>query len=702
MGPALGVLVAALSFVTSATAAPMTAVTKGATWKFLAGPSDLGTPWRAPGYDDSLWPEGPAPLGYGESYIATPVPFGPSSSSKWRTTYFRVTFEVTENPAEILSLTLQASYDDGFVAYLNGTEVQRAAMPVGPITYSTFASNHEAGAYETFNLAAFTGLLQSGTNVLAVELHQTSAGSSDLVLDMELRYSSDSINVTRGPYLQIGTPTAMTVRWRTDVPVPSTVRYGLAPGALNQTAGQGTPVREHEVTLATLSSDTRYYYSIGTPTDTLGGDSSYTFHTSPPHGSTGPARLWIIGDSGQGNQNARNVYSAYRDYADLTGTDLWLMLGDNAYNTGTDAQYQAGVFDIYPELLRSSSLWPTRGNHDHLHSGPNNDYYEILSMPTDGAAGGLVSGSEAYYSFDYANVHFICLDSEGTDRSLGGAMLQWLRADLAATAQPWIVAFWHHPPYTKGSHDSDDPGDSGGRMRDMRQNVLPILDSTGVDLVLTGHSHSYERSFLLNGHYGLSGTLTNAMKIDAGDGRDDGDGPYVKPTAGHGPFEGAIYSVAGSSSQISGGILNHPVMVQSSNLLGSLVLDVHGQRMEVRFLSDSSVVRDSFTIIKGPVTGVPVATLKSGLHLAPVRPNPASGTVRVEYTLAAAGDARLSVHDVSGRRVTTLARGPHMAGTHSVAWDGGIGGGGRAVPGVYYALLEFGGELRAVPIVRVE
>jgi flagellar hook assembly protein FlgD len=124
--------------------------------------------------------------------------------------------------------------------------------------------------------------------------------------------------------------------------------------------------------------------------------------------------------------------------------------------------------------------------------------------------------------------------------------------------------------------------------------------------------------------------------------------------------------------------------------------------MEVRFLNDSSAVRDSFTIIKGPVTGVPVAALKSGLHLAPVRPNPASGTVRVEYTLAAAGDARLSVHDVSGRRVTTLARGPHTAGTHSAAWDGAIHTGQRAAPGVYYAVLEFGGELRAVPIVRVE
>ena len=93
-----------------------------------------------------------------------------------------------------------------------------------------------------------------------------------------------------------------------------------------------------------------------------------------------------------------------------------------------------------------------------------------------------------------------------------------LRADLAATTQDWVIAYFHHPPYTKGSHDSDNPSDSGGRMRDMRENILPILDSTGVDLVMTGHSHSYERSFLLNGHYGLSTTLADSMVIDSGDG----------------------------------------------------------------------------------------------------------------------------------------------------------------------------------------
>ena len=75
-------------------------------------------------------------------------------------------------------------------------------------------------------------------------------------------------------------------------------------------------------------------------------------------------------------------------------------------------------------------------------------------------------------------------------------MLTWLKEDLAGTTQEWKIAFWHHPPYTKGSHDSD----SENALADMRQNLVPILERGGADLVLTGHSYSYERSVLLNGN----------------------------------------------------------------------------------------------------------------------------------------------------------------------------------------------------------
>ena len=206
------------------------------------------------------------------------------------------------------------------------------------------------------------------------------------------------------------------------------------------------------------------------------------------------------------------------------------MLGDNAYENGTDAEYQAAVFDMYPAMLRAAVLWPTLGNHDGAPPTPptrTGPYYDIFTLPTAARPAALASGTEAYYSFDYGNIHFICLESFETNRSADGA-----DADLAAAAiwrpptQPWIIAFWHHPPYTKGSHDSDVEIESV----EMRQNALPILEAAGVDLVLTGHSHSYERSFLIDGHYGTSTTLHQRDEEGRRQRpRGRGPAPYQKP-----------------------------------------------------------------------------------------------------------------------------------------------------------------------------
>lgn len=414
----------------------------------------------------------------------------------------------------------------------------------------------------------------------------------------------NSARLLRGPYLQLGTPTSIVVRWRTDVPTDSRVAYGTELTNTWTPVEDATMTTEHEVEIDGLEPETRYFYSIGhsegegARRTLAGGDADFSFTTSPKIGSAGSTRIWVIGDSGTGNRNARAVRDAWTAFAGGRAPDVWLMLGDNAYETGTDAEYQRAVFEMYRRQLATGVLWPTRGNHDALHAGPGNDYYEFLTLPTRGEAGGLASGSEAYYAFDFANIHFVCLDSEGTSRAPDSPMLAWLEADLAETSQPWTIAFWHHPPYSKGSHDSDDVWDSGRRLVDMRENILPVLERGGVDLVMCGHSHTYERSFLLEGHYGFSPTLEASMKIDAGDGREDGDGAYEKWTGGATRAKGAVYAVAGSSGRISGGSLNHPVMVTSINVLGSLVLDVEGGRLDASFLDSAGTIRDHFTIVK--------------------------------------------------------------------------------------------------------
>jgi len=305
----------------------------------------------------------------------------------------------------------------------------------------------------------------------------------------------------------------------------------------------------------------------------------------------------VTGDVGTGTVLPRQVRDAFFAWAGERAADLWLMLGDNAYNDGTEAQYQAGVFDVYGDQLRTLPLFPTFGNHDG-HSASSADgigpYYDLFTLPSGGEAGGVPSGTEAYYSFDYAGAHFVCLESDTLDRRPGSPMLAWLEADLAATVQRWIVAYWHHPPYTKGSHDSD----RERQLIEMRQWVLPVLEAHGVDLVLAGHSHSYERSYLIDGHYDVSSTFSAAHRVDGGDGRPGGDGPYVKDG---GPHQGTVYVVAGSSARLGGGPLNHPVMAVSMNRLGSLALDFTGNRLDGYFVDDDGVVQDHFAIVKGPV-----------------------------------------------------------------------------------------------------
>ena len=581
-------------------------IAAGSTWRYLGDGTDQGVGWRAPLFNDSAWPTGTAQLGYGDGDEATIVGYGPNAAAKHITTYFRRTFSVNA-PGQFGSVTLRMLRDDGAVVYLNGSEVFRTNMPSGPVTATTPASTAITGGGETtFVSAAISpSLLVAGTNVIAVEVHQSDPASSDLSFDLELTASA-SVAVTRGPYLQLGTPTSVVMRWRTTAAVVGRVQFGPSPGVVTGSVQETSARTEHEVRLTGLAPDTLYYYSIGTASQTLAGDATFRFRTAPQAGIEKPVRVWAIGDSGTADANARAVRDAFAAFTGSRRTDVWLMLGDNAYETGLDSEYQTAVFDTYPTLLRQTVLWPAYGNHDGASSdaatntGP---YFNAFTLPKQAEAGGIASGTEAYYSFDYANIHFVCLDSFESSRLPGGAMLTWLQRDLAANTQPWVIAYFHHPPYTRGNHNSD----TEIELVQMRQNALPILENFGVDLVLVGHSHAYERSFLLDGHYGDSSTFSAAVAKDLGSGRPDGQGAYNKPSYRMAPHEGAVYLVAGNGGKITGGLLNHPAMYTSQNVLGSVVLDIQGNRLDASFLDNTGARRDYFSIVKG-AGGPPPAT----------------------------------------------------------------------------------------------
>ncbi|MBN1670815.1 MAG: lamin tail domain-containing protein [Kiritimatiellae bacterium] len=178
-------------------------VSRTSGWRFHDRGENLGTAWQAPAYEHGGWEHGNAPLGYPETDPAldTVVAFGADPANKHRTTYFRKIFALDTAASTVTALSLDAKYDDGYVAYLNGQEVARGGMPAGTVSCDTPASANggSQGAYERKDLTAHIGKLVAGLNVLAVEVHQVTPDSSDLFMDLELSCQTAAVSPPAAP-----------------------------------------------------------------------------------------------------------------------------------------------------------------------------------------------------------------------------------------------------------------------------------------------------------------------------------------------------------------------------------------------------------------------------------------------------------------------------------------------------------------------
>lgn len=433
--------------------------------------------------------------------------------------------------------------------------------------------------------------------------------------------ASAEAQLSRHPYPQMPTQQSVALLWRTVGGTIPIVRYGPAPGVLNNQVlptqilvrlgpdVQGPPASprlhsaptgtyQYEASIFDLQPGTTYYYGVYDDDRLLaGGDAQHSFTTLPLSDSTASLRLWVVGDSGNGGAAQIAGFTAMQNFvaADGRPIDNYLHLGDMAYNVGLDREFSQNFFDIYTDLLRNTACWPTMGNHEGYTSsgvtqvGP---YYDSYALPTEGESGGMASGTEAYYAFDIGPVHFVCLNSHDLPRVPTGDMARWLKADLELADADWLIAFWHHPPYTKGTHDSD----TEVQLIEMRELIMPILESHGVDLVLGGHSHIYERSMLVDGAYATP-TVIDGVVLDDGDGDPAGDGAYRKSEHLN-PNEGTVAIVAGhgrSSTRFSG---LSPIMRSIVTEVGSVIIDIDGGVLTGKMLNSLGVVRDEFQIVK--------------------------------------------------------------------------------------------------------
>jgi hypothetical protein len=423
-----------------------------------------------------------------------------------------------------------------------------------------------------------------------------------------------------------------------------------------------TATNHREVLFDQLQADSRYYYSVAGY-----ADQTMQFTTAPETGTLADGdmlRVWILGDSGTASSvnrkgkprhvgEAKAVMDGFVQFnqqqAD-SSLDMLLLLGDNAYVEGTDQQWQTAVFDLYRPILAGTAVWPTIGNHEmgtgaidvpgkgrlsfggvSISSSPDSfyssdnptvrrmPYLDIFSLPTRGEAGGVPSGTEQYYAFDYGNLHIVSLDSQlsARDENQRKAMRDWLIADLGNNQQDWTVVIFHHPPYTKGSHDSDLAAVDGFGIDQpiitMREEFTQLFEDYGVDMVYSGHSHSYERSYYLHGHRGDAASFNasqhselNAAGLPASGRAGE---TYRQRSASSQLDDKVVYTVAGSSGKVSlgKGKLDHPAhAVQPRDAeqrhglaeLGSVLVEASRTRLTARFIDSQGQVLDDVTITR--------------------------------------------------------------------------------------------------------
>ena len=450
---------------------------------------------------------------------------------------------------------------------------------------------------------------------------------SCLLINLGISSLSEASDFRRAPYVQLTTEESATIVWRNGSVINASVRIGtsvenldivlkgskILTRAVGEKDKSGQPLWtgavatmapadtvQFEATLSGLKPDTIYYYAIYDGEKRLTeSHASYHFKTHPKVGDKGDTRFWVVGDSGRGSIEQRKVHGAMIKFLESKPGPVrlngYLHVGDMAYGSGRDKEFSDKFFGIYEPTLRNTTCWASMGNHEgytangKTQKGP---FYDAYVLPKKAEAGGLASGTEAYYSFDYGNVHFICLNSHDLDRKTSGAMAQWLKADLEKTKADWLVAFWHHPAYTKGSHDSD----KEHQLIEMREHIMPILESGGIDVIYTGHSHIYERSMLIDGAYHTP-SIAEGVVLDDGDGDPNGDGSYKK-SEGLKPNNGTVHIVAGNGGTGLRKSGDHVLMSKIILRHGSVVMETKGNKMWINMVDSEGVSLDLCCIEK--------------------------------------------------------------------------------------------------------
>lgn len=530
--------------------------------------------------------------------------------------------------------------------------------------------------------------------------------------------SLNAQELLRGPYQQSATTHSVNIMWRTSEATEGWVKIGDTPDNLDKVF-TGESAINHKIQITGLEPYTRYYYAVGYDDVTLASGIDHSILTNRPYGDTTKFSLWAIGDFGKANRPQQMARNAFYEYHKENPVDFMITLGDNAYQNGKDEEFSEKVFSReygYDSIFRSLHYYATPGNHDYnvirgenllnwidptLNKGP---YFDAHTSFENGEGGGVPSGTNLYYSYDYGHVHFINFNSElYTWLTTSWSPIKgWLRKDLEENKLPWVVVYFHQPPYTFGSHSSDDFYEVP--MHNIRKYIIPILEKAGVDLVIAGHSHVYERSYMINGHYGKAYSFDPEKHlIDGSSGNPDLGEEYRKNDVRE---QSTLYVVMGNSGNYTSDDKMpepmHPVFHVrdgGTDVTGSVILEFEGGTMTGKYLNKHGDILDKWAVVKDITEHeIPTAIRENYVDLYEMNafPNPSSDRLTLEFNNSSLAKATISVTDMSGRQV--LTQESTTAGRNTVQIDGW----NQLSAGSYVVSLNVSDRIGSINVVKSE
>ena len=328
-----------------------------------------------------------------------------------------------------------------------------------------------------------TGLSAQNAYTFSVQAYDAAGNLSSASTKSVTTLAATDVRVARGPYVQRVDAQSARVVWRTNIAASSNLSYS---DGVNTFTVQDPVLRtDHSVLIGPLPSLARITYTLNYPTPKSGNFATCS-------GSPTNLAMDAVGDMGGGSTPEKSIASL------ITGDhpDLIAAMGDDVYPTGADKDYPARFFTPYASALAGSAFFTTFGNHEYYSPG-GADARLAWSQP----------GSKSTFSFDCSGVHVAVVDNY-QPYGPGSAQYNWLSNDLSTTTAPWKIVVMHIPPYSS-SANVNNPGAAG---------VLdPLFESKGVQLVLGGHSHNYERSNVINGvTYMVDGGGGNGLNAFSG------------------------------------------------------------------------------------------------------------------------------------------------------------------------------------------